>query len=198
MSLFHRDLPPGHAEALGKSHHAVFVWRGAVTVGDMAVAAGDGAYASETEFRSEGGAEILVFRLGDGPDPAALMSERLDWTGDTALFRLDQVRFPPRACAYRHTHPGPGIRCLIEGTLKIQSDRHVEEMTRLSAWFEAAESPVKATAGDVETAFVRAMLLPPEYLGKPTLNVLDPVDAAKERLQTNRRFVDQILRLPFG
>ena len=112
------------------------------------------------------------------------------------FLRLDQINFPPGACAYRHIHPGAGIRYLTCGELEIQSDHGSESMAAGSAWFEDANSPVKAVASQTEpTAFVRAMVLPVEYFGKPTINYLDRADDNKPKLQTNTRFFDQPIDL---
>ena len=35
--------------------------------------------------------------------------------------RGDSVAFPPGGCAYLHRHQGPGIRCLIEGGIRIDT-----------------------------------------------------------------------------
>ena len=52
------------------------------------------------------------------------------------------------------------------------------------AWFEGADYPVLATASaDDETAFVRVLLLPPEWAGKRTIRYVDPADEEKPRLQ---------------
>jgi len=37
------------------------------------------------------------------------------------LMRGDSVAFPPGGCAYLHRHQGPGIRCLIEGGIRIDT-----------------------------------------------------------------------------
>lgn len=106
--------------------------------------------------------------------------------------RMDQVSFPIGARAYRHVHPGPGIRYLTEGELAVQSDHGTEQMETGKAWFEDANSPVRATASQLQsTAFVRTMVLPIEYLGKPTITYLNSEDDDKPRLQTNTRFFDQ-------
>lgn len=69
-------------------------------------------------------------------------------------------------------------------------------MTVGDAWFEASNSPVRATASDKEpTAFVRAMVLPLEFLGKPTITYLNAEDDDKPRLQTNTRYFDKVIDL---
>lgn len=198
MTLSKRGLRPNETQRLADGPHGIFVLTGRVDLASGTVSGGEGGFASAGAITSETGADILQFRLSAKAEGGALLAEQFHWSGAEGVFRLDQVSFPPGARAYRHTHPGPGIRCLTDGELQIRSDHHTELMTPLSAWFEDAESPVRATAGDMPTAFVRAMVLPMEFLGKPTLNILDPADAAKPRLQRNRRFFDQVVRLPDG
>ena len=50
-------------------------------------------------------------------------------------------------------------------------------------WHEGADDPVVATAGDAETAFVRALVLPAEWAGKRTIRYVDRADEEKPRLQ---------------
>ncbi len=62
------------------------------------------------------------------------------------------------------------------------------------AWFEDAYSPVKAIAApEGVTEFIRVMVLPAEFAGKPTIKLLNPDDEAKPKLQTNYRYFDQPL-----
>ena len=51
--------------------------------------------------------------------------------GTRWLFRLDQIISAAGRIADRHQHPGPGIRCLIEGTFNVQQD--AESAPRLGA-----------------------------------------------------------------
>ncbi len=92
--------------------------------------------------------------------------------------------FPPGGVAYRHVHPGPGIRRLLFGELTIESDEDTRTYGAGGAWFEGAEYPVLATASATEnTAFVRVLLLPVEWAGKRTIRYLDPADEHKPKLQ---------------
>lgn len=109
------------------------------------------------------------------------------------LLRLDEVSFPPCAVAYRHTHPGPGFRFLRRGHLTLEGE-HSFAREPGEWWFEPANTPVHATAGEApETRFVRCMVLPPEYFGRSTFTLCDPSDAARERHQSTHRHVDLIL-----
>ena len=122
--------------------------------------------------------------LDDAPPDALLAAEleldpAVDW-----VMRLDRVDFPPGGVAYRHTHPGPGIRCLLHGSIRIESAGETHEYGPFEPWFESGPEPVFAAASETEpSAFVRAMLLPAEWEGKRTIRYVDPGDDEKPRLQ---------------
>jgi quercetin dioxygenase-like cupin family protein len=101
------------------------------------------------------------------------------------VVRLDRVDFPPGGVAYRHVHPGPGIRYLLHGELTIDRGDGAPHTYRAGdAWFEGAGEPVLATASTAEeTAFVRVLLLPAEWAGKRTIRYLDPADVDRPKLQ---------------
>jgi hypothetical protein len=127
----------------------------------------------------------LVFELVDHPPTDALLAAEVDLDpGVEWLLRLDRVDFPPGGVAYRHTHPGPGIRCLVFGRIRIESGDEVHEYGPFEPWFERGPQPVFAAASETEpTAFVRGMLVPREWEGKRTIRYVDPVDEEKPKLQ---------------
>jgi quercetin dioxygenase-like cupin family protein len=105
--------------------------------------------------------------------------ERGEW-----ILRCDRVDFPPGGIAYRHVHPGGGIRRILFGELTIDRDGDAHTYTAGESWFEGADDPVLATASATEdTAFVRVMLLPAEWAGRRTIRYVDPADEDKPRLQ---------------
>ena len=79
--------------------------------------------------------------------------------------RCDSVAFPPGGCAYLHTHQGPGIRCLIEGGIRIDTEGTSHCYAPGGAWFEAGPEPVFAQAADRPTRFMRVMVLPAHAAG---------------------------------
>jgi quercetin dioxygenase-like cupin family protein len=109
----------------------------------------------------------------------------LDDPGPGYVVRCDRVDFPPGGVAYRHVHPGPGIRRMLHGALTIdRGDGEPQTYRRADSWHEGADDPVLATASPTEdTAFVRVMVLPAEWAGRRTIRYLDPADEAKPRLQ---------------
>ena len=101
----------------------------------------------------------MVPARGDG-DGAALSSD-VDLGAPDRIVRCDRIDFPPGGIAYRHTHPGGGIRRLLFGSIHIDAPGHSSTYGSGEAWFEGPDYPVRAIASDSEpTAFVRVMLVP--------------------------------------
>jgi quercetin dioxygenase-like cupin family protein len=102
-----------------------------------------------------------------------------DW-----LVRCDRVDFPPGGVAYTHTHPGPGLRVLLKGRIRIDTQGASHEYGPFEWWYETGPDPVYAAASDdEETAFVRVLVLPAEWAGKRTIRYVDPVDEDRPKLQ---------------
>ena len=135
----------------------------------------------------------LVWKLEDQAGTGAKLAApvaldpAIEW-----LLRCDRVDFPPGGIAYRHTHPGPGIRCLLHGSIRIESGGETQVYRSLESWFEAGPEPILAVASESEeTAFVRAMLLPREWAGKRTIRYVDQADEDKPKLQRATVFFDE-------
>jgi len=112
------------------------------------------------------------------------------------LLRGDSVAFPPGGCAFLHRHQGPGIRCLLEGGIRI--DTHVGSSVGAStsygpggAWYESGPDPVFAQgARDRATRFIRMMILPRALLGKSSIEYLNPDDRERPKSQSYQGFAD--------
>jgi hypothetical protein len=139
----------------------------------------------------------LPWELLDDAPPDAMLAADVDLgPGVDRLLRLDRVDFPPGGVAYRHTHPGPGIRCLLFGSIRIESGGETHDYEPFEPWFESGPEPVFAAASTTEpSAFVRAMLLPEEWRGKRTIRYVDPADEEKPKLQRATVFMEQPVRL---
>jgi quercetin dioxygenase-like cupin family protein len=110
------------------------------------------------------------------------------------LVRCDRVDFPPGGVAYLHTHPGPGIRVLLQGSIRIDSAGESHEYGPGEWWYESGPEPVFAAASeDQETAFVRVMLVPRELEGQRTIRYVDPTDDEKPKLQRARIYFEHPL-----
>jgi hypothetical protein len=126
----------------------------------------------------------LVWELAGDPGPG-------EW-----MLRCDRVDFPPGGIAYRHVHPGPGIRRILHGELTIDRDGEAHTYRSGESWLEGADDPVLATASPTEkTAFVRVMLLPAEWAGRRTIRYLDPADDERPKLQRATILLEQPIEL---
>jgi len=133
----------------------------------------------------------LVWELLDEAPKDALLAAEVE-VGDGWLMRCDRVDFPPGGVAYRHTHPGPGIRYLLHGSIRIESGGEEHEYGPGEAWFESGPEPVYAAASaSEETAFVRCLLLPREWEGRRTIGYVDPADEEKPKTQRATIFLEQ-------
>lgn len=140
-----------------------------------------------------GPAHVLCFELVAEASAQAKLNAPVETDGEQ-LIRLDTVSFPPGGVAYRHVHRGPGIRVLLNGEIRIDTDGQSRSYKPLEAWFEPGPEPVFAAASaSVPTAFVRCMVLPAELKGKRSLRHVQAEDADKPKLQEYRMFVDQLL-----
>jgi hypothetical protein len=188
----------------------LFVVRGSVTVGQRLLGQGEALFGEDmiTAHAAEAGATIWRFELSDPRQPAAKTAdvsanswpklaaplERLP-DGDL-LWRGDSVAFPAGGCAYLHRHQGPGIRCLIEGSLRIDTAGQSHTYRIGEAWFESGPEPVFAQAGDRPTRFIRVMILPRALIGKSSIQYVNEDDKAKPKTQQYRVFVDAPLMRP--
>ena len=149
------------------------VWRWEVGSADGAA----GAYAHRTSLRLAGRIE-----------PAAIAEE--------LLIRLDSVAFPPGGAALLHTHQGPGIRCLREGEIRIDTEGRSSSYGPGGAWFESGPEPVFAQASmAVPSRFIRTMLLPRSLLGASSIRYVNIEDRDKPKSQTYRVFAERPIEL---
>lgn len=204
MSLYRHSFMRHDRFETPACHQAIWVESGSVDISGSAVSEGEGHYVAPNDIISATKtSKFIHFEIAASESsvaapgsPELVLRDELMLAPGPVFLRLDQVTFPANARAYRHIHPGPGIRYLTCGALEIKSDTHTEIMQPGQAWFEEANSPVQATAQNIDTsAFVRAMILPLAYEGKPTIKLLNPDDRQKPALQTNKRFFDQRIAL---
>jgi hypothetical protein len=107
------------------------------------------------------------------------------------LLRGDSVAFPPGGCAFTHTHQGPGIRCLIEGGIRIDTHGRSTSYGAGGAWYEAGPDPVFAqAAADRPSRFIRVMILPRELIGKSSIQYVNEDDKAKPKTQSYKIYAD--------
>jgi hypothetical protein len=113
------------------------------------------------------------------------------------LMRCDRVSFPKGGIAYTHIHQGPGIRYCLEGSIRIESEGHINSYGPGGAWFEVGSSPVLApTSPDAETSFVRCFILPRSCKGRSSIRYVRPEDASKPKVQRYRVLGERFIELP--
>jgi hypothetical protein len=90
--------------------------------------------------------------------------------GTQWLLRLDRIMTPAGGVADRHQHPGPGIRCLVEGTFNVnQAGESMRAAAPGDPWWETGYDTVIAwSSPQMGAKFMRAMVLPTEWQGKVT------------------------------
>ena len=127
-------------------------------------------------------------------DGHALVWELTERPEEPTVVRCDRVDFPPGSVAHLHTHPGPGLRVLLAGRIRIDTQGGSHEYGPFEWWYETGPDPVFAAASaTVPTAFVRVLVLPAEWAGKRTITYVDPADDEKPKLQRARVYLEQPL-----
>jgi hypothetical protein len=210
LRLYEDILSNDAAVDLPACPRMLFVVHGVVTIAGRAVIDGEAEYGQDPLSLVAGKQGATVWRWElvphgsgdgalDGPGVAsrtkiAAPLEMLPH-GDL-LWRGDTVAFPPGGCAYLHRHQGPGIRCLIEGGIRIDTHGRSTSYGPGGAWFESGPDPVFAQApADRPSGFVRAMILPRALTGKSSIEYLNEEDKGKPRSQQYRVLVDAPLSL---
>jgi len=189
LNLYHDQVGAEgeSASALPPAHRLVYVRHGRVVINERTMGADEAAYCdAPLKLKSAGEwSELWRWELA-APNAAPT---RLDGSGVFSslrmarvitglampegtrwLFRLDRIVSAAGRIADRHQHPGPGIRCLLEGTFNVQQD--VESARDLSpgdAWWETGSDTVIAwSSPQMAAKFLRGMVLPVEWEGKVT------------------------------
>jgi hypothetical protein len=190
----------------------MFVAHGSIAIGDRILRDGE-AWSGEGAPALKAGSDgATVWRwelvTADGAAGAlagqgVLSREKLSARLETLpkgrlLLRGDSVAFPPGGCAYLHRHQGPGIRCLLEGGIRIDTHGRSTSYGPGGAWYESGPDPVFAQAGERPTRFIRTMILPAAYAGKSSAEYLNEEDKAKPKVQQYKIFADLPLTAAHG
>lgn len=196
---------------LGACNRVIYVINGSLAIDGEPVAADHAIFsaASMTLDAGDGGArwlrwELLFHNESPAPEqPAGMLSTlktidpitsadvQADW-----FMRCDSVAFPPGGCALTHTHQGPGIRYLLDGTIRIDTLGESTHYDAGGAWYESGPHPVFAQAdAQASSRFVRVMVLPPSLAGKSSITYVNADDLDKPKSQTYHRYCEQTLVL---
>jgi hypothetical protein len=205
LSLYEDILSNGAALPLGGHPRMIFVVHGSVTIESSTLSDGEAWYGERDVTVTAGANGTCCWRYeltaGDGAGsakPGAGVETRLKLAAPLAtlpardlLIRGDSVAFPPGGCAYLHRHQGPGIRCLIDGGIRIDTHGRSTSYGPGGAWYESGPDPVFAqAAADRPSRFIRVMILPRALIGKSSIELLNEADKTKPRSQQYKIFVD--------
>ena len=197
--------------ALPAAPRMIFVVHGAIAIGERTLVDGETWHGegAVTLTAGQAGAACWRFELGSGAATKATatgvssrekLAARLDTLpqGDL-LLRGDSVGFPPGGCAYLHRHQGPGIRCLVEGGIRIDTHGRSTSYGPGGAWYESGPEAVFAqAAADRPSRFVRVMILPRALIGKSSIQYVNEADKDKPRVQQYKIFADAPIARPTG
>ena len=183
----------------------IFVVHGSATIDGKAVSEGEAWQGEGTALVKPGAGGVTCWRWelsrGDhgstvASAPGMISHEKLTAYLETLpkgelLMRGDNVGFPPGGVAYRHRHQGPGIRCLVEGGIRIDTHSRSTSYGPGGAWYETGPVPVFAQAAmDRPSRFIRVMILPRALAGKSSLEYLNEGDKAKPKTQQYKIYAD--------
>jgi hypothetical protein len=197
LRLYHDSYAPGSraAQDLEAQHSIAYVLKGSATINGKPVEQDAAVYMKDVASIEAGAAGATVWRWelvrtdapnnlasGDAPFGGGAeggvtsrlrMSRRVRMfelvPTSKWLFRLDCI-YNNRGSTGLHSHPGSGIRCMLQGHLRVESDKGESSDNWLTGdcWYEEGSYPLVSTSDAGETAdFLRGMVLPPEYSRYP-------------------------------
>jgi hypothetical protein len=206
LRLYEDILANGAEASLPALPRMIYVVHGSVAIADRNLGDGETFNGEATIALKAGIAGATVWRFdlaaaetggplsGAGVVSREKLMARLDTLPQGALIlRGDSVAFPPGGCAFLHRHQGPGIRCLLEGGIRIDTHGRSTSYGPGGAWYETGPDGVFAQAADRQTRFIRVMILPLAYLGKSSVEYLNEEDKAKPKSQSYKIFADMPL-----
>jgi hypothetical protein len=212
---FYQDQILGGARAkpLAPAHRMVLVRSGQASAGGAVLGEMRAAYlgestiiAGEAEWTSLWRWEVVAKdtppNLLEGSEVFSVLRMSRDITsldlkpGSDWLFRLDRIKMAAGRVTDPHVHPGPGIRCLLEGTFSAdQKSEPVSPRLPGDPWWELGPDEVVARAAPrMRTRFMRGMVLPHQFSdGTETAKWLDSKNPPPSDNWT--LFVDQVIRV---
>ncbi len=161
------------------------------------IAGPDGALLWRWELHRLGEAETMGSMSGASVTSRLLLAAELGLDDpDGYLLRGDSVSFPPGGQALTHTHQGAGIRCLLDGSIEIDTKGHRTRYGPGEAWFEAGPDPVFAQADPAQPSrFIRVLILPRRLKGQSSIRYVNAEDCDKPKSQTYHEFADSFIEV---
>ncbi len=185
MKLFH-DTLAANSEAtpgLEAQHSIIYIWKGSVTINGIPLETDSAMYCEDFASIKAGQQGAVLWRWelipesdplhslkGNGVSSILRMSRKIKMfelvSTSKWLFRLDSI-IGFQATTGKHANPGSGIRCLLNGHLRAESEKGEcsESSNPGDCWYEEGAYPLVSTViGGVKTTFLRGMILTPEFI----------------------------------
>ena len=194
------DASGSTTSALPAAHRLLYVRHGGVVINGQTMNADDATYCDGPVTLQSAGGWSQLWRWELAPPNAVpllhegagvlsslrmarVISNLAMLDGTRWLFRLDRITSAAGRIADRHQHPGPGIRCLVEGAFNVQQDvESARDLAPGDAWWETGSDTVIAWGSrQMAAKFMRGMVLPVEWEGKVTGTWLSGETAASPR-----------------
>lgn len=214
LRLHHDHLTEGAEGSLGAERRVVYCVSGDATLsardaktpitedeawfgaGDVSLASGpEGACLWRWELVAPGAPDGTLRGNGIKSVPAGDYELELDDSAEW-LMRCDRVSFPAGGEALTHVHAAPGVRCQLTGSLRVDSQGRRVRAWPGDSWVEHGPDEVYAKASSRSpSSFVRVMIIPAAYRGRPTITYVRPEDASKPKSQTYKRYLEHAIAL---
>jgi hypothetical protein len=214
LRLYHDHFGPNAKTIpdLEAQHSIVYIHKGSATVNGQLLKKDTAVYSPDVTTIEAGPTGARVWRWdlvrtgepnnlahGEGIESRLRMSRRIrmfELVPTTKwLFRLDAI-VDNEGSTGLHSHPGSGIRCMLEGHLRVESEKGECSDNRQpgDAWYEEGSYPLVSTSDAGEKAtFLRGMVLPPEYIKYPDTAVW--IEGAKSCKSDWRSYAQKVVTL---
>jgi hypothetical protein len=197
---------------LEAQHSIVYLYEGSLTVNGQLLKKDTAVYSKDVSTIEVGASGAWIWRWelvrtvepnnlaqGEGIRSHLRMSRRIRMfelvPTSKWLFRLDSI-VNNEGSTGLHSHPGSGIRCMLEGHLRVESEKGESSDNRQpgDAWYEEGSYPLVSTSDPGEKAtFLRGMVLPPEYIKYPDTAVW--IEGVKSCKSDWKNYVQNVVTL---
>jgi hypothetical protein len=214
LRLYEDRFAPGAKSLvdLESQHSIVYVYQGSLTVNGKVLQKDTAVYSKDVAAIEVGPGGALSWRWelvrtvepnnlaqGEGIRSRLRMSRRVRMfelvPTSKWLFRLDSI-VNNEGSTGLHSHPGSGIRCMLEGHLRVESEKGESSDNGRpgDAWYEEGSYPLISTSDPGEKAtFLRGMVLPPEYIKYPDTAVW--IEGVKSCKSDWKNYVQNVVTL---
>jgi len=214
LKLFQDELAP-HAEVspgLDAQHFIIYVWNGSADINNKTIETDSAVYAEDFASIKAGPNGAILWRWelvpetdqihllkGKGVDSILRKSRKVKMfelvPTSKWLFRLDCI-IDNEGSTGLHSHPGSGIRCMLNGQLRVESDKGESSDNRNpgDCWYEEGAYPLISTSDPGNKAtFLRGMVLPPEYDKYPDTAIW--IEGEKKCKSDWKNYVQKVITL---